>query len=236
MAKRKATEPAQKASRGATQSPQDVVDHIRQWLVTASLKPGDRLPAERELAATLRISRGGIRRAFGYLAALGIIEVRHGIGAFLAKTPTGLGEAPLQVLRATGALQSRHLFEARRALEVTIAGLAAERCREDQLAPIAEELAEMFATAEDPEAFLIHDIRFHRAVAQACGNPILASLMESIAGGLYEERRVRVGTAANRQSTLVAHRKLYHAVRRRDAVAARAAMETHLAAAAAAQH
>lgn len=214
-------------------SNRSAVDHLRELIASSKLRPGDRLPPERELAAQFGITRGDVRRGIGYLSALGILEVRHGVGAFLSDTSRSIGDHPLQVLRSVGALETEHIFEARRALEVAIAGLAAERCRDDQLGPMAEELAEMFATVADAEPFLIHDVRFHRAVAQASGNPVLVSLMESIAGTLYEERRVRAGTLSNRQSALVSHREIYHAIRRRDPEAARRAMSQHLKTAAA---
>ncbi|SEG71671.1 transcriptional regulator, GntR family [Bryocella elongata] len=205
-----------------------VVDQIRDWIAVEQLRSGDRLPAERELATKLDVSRGEVRRGIGYLAALGILDVRHGVGAFLAETPSGLGEAPLQFMRTLGTLTTEHLFETRRALEITIAGHAAERCQKEQLVAISEELTEMFATADDPEAFLVHDVRFHRAIAQACGNPILLAMMDSIVGGLFEERRQRAGTLENRQSALLAHRRIYDAVRRHDADLARRAMDEHL--------
>lgn len=205
-----------------------VVDHLCAMIASNELSAGDRLPAERELALQLGVTRGEVRRGIGYLAALGALEVRHGVGAFLADAAKSIGNAPLQLLRAIGGFETWQMFEARRALEIVIVSLAAERCREEQLAPIAEELAEMFATVNDAKQFLIHDIRFHRAIAQASGNPILASLMDSIAGALYEERLQRAGTRANRQNALHAHRQIYHAIRHHDVEAARSAMNHHL--------
>ena len=205
-----------------------VVDHISALIAANELHPGDRLPGERDLAVQLGVTRGEVRRGIGYLAALGVLEVRHGVGAFLADTAKGIGHAPLQLLQAIGGFETWQMFEARRALELVIVSLAAERCREGHLAPIAEELAEMFATVQDAKQFLIHDIRFHRAIAQASGNPILASLMDSIAGALYEERQLRAGTLANRQSALQWHRNIYHAIRHHDVEAARSAMNHHL--------
>jgi GntR family transcriptional repressor for pyruvate dehydrogenase complex len=205
-----------------------VVDHLSALIAAKELRPGDRLAGERDLATQLGVSRGEVRRGIGYLAALGALEVRHGVGAFLADAAKGIAHAPLQLLQVIGGFETWQMFEARRALEVAIVALAAERCREEQLAPIAEELAEMFATVQDAKQFLIHDIRFHRAIAQASGNPILASLMNSIAGAVYEERLRRAGTLANRQSALQWHRQIYHAIRHHDVEAARNAMNHHL--------
>src|SRR5207237_627800 len=79
--------------------------------------------------------------------------------------------------------------EARRTLEVGIVGLAADRATPEDLAAIADEVAESFAATEDPLTFLVHDIRFHRAVATASRNPILASVVEMVSASFYEQRR-----------------------------------------------
>ncbi len=73
-----------------------------------------------------------------------------------------------------------HMFETRSVLEVGAAGLAAERATGEQLATMAEEIAEMFAALKDPQLFLVHDVAFHRAVAAASGNPTLATLVEMV--------------------------------------------------------
>ena len=205
-----------------------VVDHLRSFIATNALHPGDRLPGERDLAEQLSLTRGDIRRGIGYLAALGILEVRHGVGAFLTNPSTGLGNAPIELLRNIGGFETWQMFEARHALESELVSLAAERWQDDQSAPIAEELAEMEATVDSPEEFLVHDILFHRAIARASGNPILSALMEVIAGTLYEERQRVVGTYENRVKTLGLHREIYAAIRAHDPRAARIAMRLHL--------
>jgi GntR family transcriptional repressor for pyruvate dehydrogenase complex len=205
-----------------------VVDHLREFIVAKGLRSGDRLPAERELSQQLGLTRGDVRRGIGYLAALGVLEVRHGVGAFLADTTAGLGIASMELLRSIGGFETSQMFEARRALESELVALAAEHCREDQFTPMAEELAEMFATVEDAGEFLIHDIRFHRAIARASNNPILTAFMEAISGALYEERQRVAGTRENRTKALELHREIYQAIRSHDPEAARRAMRSHL--------
>jgi GntR family transcriptional repressor for pyruvate dehydrogenase complex len=205
-----------------------VVDHLRSFITRQGLLAGDRLPPERELADLLKLTRGDVRRAVGYLAALGILEVRHGVGAFLADSTTALGSASLEMLQMGSGFNTAQMFEARRALECELVSLAAERSREDQLTPMAEALAEMFAATEDADEFLIHDIRFHRAIARASGNPILAALMEVIAGALYDERKQAAGTLTNRTAALELHKRIYRAIRARDPKKAREMMRSHL--------
>src|SRR4030095_11458278 len=120
------------------------------------------------------------------------------------------------------------MFAARRGLEVGVAGLAAERATDDQIATIAEEVTGMFASLDDAQTFLIHDIRFHRAVAAASGNPILASLVEMVSALFYEQRRKTVTNGRDLKQSAQAHRNIYHAIRAHDAKRARSAMSEHL--------
>jgi GntR family transcriptional repressor for pyruvate dehydrogenase complex len=122
------------------------------------------------------------------------------------------------------------MYEARRILEVGAAGLAAERATHEQLASIAEEVASLFAAMDDPVMFLVHDINFHRTVAGASGNPIVASLVEMVSELYYERRRETAMRATDRNLRDAAemHRKVYQAIRLRDPEAARGAMNEHL--------
>src|SRR6185436_6616805 len=109
-----------------------------------------------------------------------------------------------------------------------LAGLAAERATEEQLATLAEEVAEMYASIDDPREYMIHDLRFHRAVAAASCNPILTALMEMVTAGIYEGRRERIKGAADVKASAGLHRKVYKAIRARNPADARAAMGEHL--------
>ena len=82
--------------------------------------------------------------------------------------------------------------------------------------------------ALDAQAFLIHDIRFHRAVATASGNPILASLVEMVSALFYEHRRKTAQNGRDLKDAAQMHRVIYHAIRARDAKRARSAMSDHL--------
>jgi GntR family transcriptional repressor for pyruvate dehydrogenase complex len=122
------------------------------------------------------------------------------------------------------------MYEARRVLEVSAAGLAAERATSDHLASIAEEVASLFAAMNDPRAFLVHDIRFHRAVASASGNPILASLVEMVSALYYERRRDTAMRASDRNLHDAAelHRRIYQAIRSHSIDQAKQLMNEHL--------
>jgi GntR family transcriptional regulator, transcriptional repressor for pyruvate dehydrogenase complex len=108
--------------------------------------------------------------------------------------------------------------------------LAAERATAEQVATLAEEVASMFASMQDPQVFLVHDINFHREVAAASGNPIVASLVEMVSALYYERRRDTAVRASERDLRDAAemHRRIYQAIRARDADTARRAMSDHL--------
>jgi GntR family transcriptional repressor for pyruvate dehydrogenase complex len=218
-----------------TQMTMRVVNHIRGMLESGELQPGDRIPAEREFARRLRISRASLRTGIGYLAAMGVMDVRHGVGTFVAEGPPELGKSSLSLLGALHGFQSWHMFEARRILESELAALAAERGREQHFTALSEEVAEMDATVDNPMEYLIHDVRFHRVIAQASGNPILAALMETISSALYDERRETAERSRNLKESADLHREILRAIRSRNAAEARAVMERHLASAQSAQ-
>ena len=122
------------------------------------------------------------------------------------------------------------MYEARRILEVGAAGLAAERAVPDQMATLADEVAGLFASLDDPRVFLVHDINFHRGVAAASGNPIVASLVEMVSALYYERRRETAARASDSdlRDAAEAHRRIYQSIRARDGEAARRAMNEHL--------
>jgi GntR family transcriptional repressor for pyruvate dehydrogenase complex len=205
-----------------------VVDHIRAMIENGTLKPGDQSPPERELARSLQISRASLRTGIGYLAALGVMKIKHGIGTFVADGPPEFGHASLSFIGALHGFQSWQLFEARILLESGLAALAAERSREEHHAALAEEVAEMFASIGAPSEYLIHDVLFHRAIAQASGNPILAAIMETVTSSMYDSRRKTVERSTDLRESAAMHREIYRAIRAGKSAEARRLMEEHL--------
>src|ERR1700755_3014891 len=152
---------------GAEGSTDQVVAFVRGLIDRGRLRPGDRLPAERELAAQLGVSRPSVRAGLHALAALGVARSRHGSGTYIPDGPPSLGSEPLSFLAALHGFTREEMYETRRILEVGAAGLAAHRASPDQMATLADEVAGLFASLEDPQVFLVHDINFHRSVAAA---------------------------------------------------------------------
>jgi GntR family transcriptional repressor for pyruvate dehydrogenase complex len=211
-------------------SEQVVVAHIRDLIEKGLVRPGDKLPAERDLAVQIGVSRPTVRVGLRALAAMGIVESRHGSGTYIPDGPPALGSQSLSLLAALHGFTREEMYDARRVLEVGAAGMAAEHATPDQLATIADEVTNLFATLNDPLVFLVHDIRFHRAVADASGNPIIAALVEMVSALYYDRRRETAEQASDRDLREAAelHRRIYQAIRGRNSEAARSAMNEHL--------
>jgi GntR family transcriptional repressor for pyruvate dehydrogenase complex len=205
-----------------------VVEYVRGLIDKGEIRPGDRLPPERELARTLRISRSSLRSGIGFLSAMGVLKSRHGAGTFVSDGPPALDSSSLSVLGSLHGFLPWQMFEARIVIESSLAALAAERATDENLAELSEEVSEMYAALDDPQQYLIHDIRFHRAIARAAGNPILATLMETITANLYDRRNRTVQHSRDLQEASQMHREIFHAIRSRNPVQARRLMEEHL--------
>ena len=206
-----------------------VVSHVRAMIERGELKPGGRLPPERVLASQIGVSRPSVRAGLQALAAMGVVQARHGAGTFITDGPPVLGTEPLSFMAALHGFTRSEMFEARQVLEVGAVALAAQRSTGEDLANVAEEMASMYASLTDPPTFLIHDIKFHQAVAKASHNPILASLIEMVSAMFYERRRQNIGAPRDLRSAAEMHRMIYHAMRDRDPEGARHAMSEHLA-------
>jgi len=212
-----------------------VVNHMRSLIEKGALKAGDKLPPERDFSRTLNISRASLRAGIGYLGALGVLKIKHGVGTFIADGPPEFNHASLSFIGALHGFQSWQMFEARIILECGLAALAAERGKEEHHAAMAEEVAEMFASLDTPSEYLIHDVLFHRIISQASGNPILAAIMETVTSSMYDKRRKTVERAIDLRESAEMHREIYRAIRARRPSEARQFMEQHLRMAQAAQ-
>src|SRR5579863_9692787 len=127
-----------------------VVEYVWNCVREGSLKIGDRLPAERAVAERLQVSRSSIRAGIAYLTAIGVVNVRPGQGVFISDTPAAF---PLLGVDLLCGMTAGDLAEARMLVESAIVRVAAVRASEHDCAALAEELAEMYASVEDPAGF-----------------------------------------------------------------------------------
>ena len=209
---------------------EEVVGRLREMIQSGELSAGDRLPPERDLAKLLGVSRPTLRAGIRSLTTVGILQSKQGAGTFVAQvqdSPT-LDTSALRLLSALHGFTSDEMFEARLALEMSIAALAAERANSEQMAQLAEEIAGMYASLEQPEQYLVHDMQFHQTIAAASGNRILTALMNMVAKILFEYRSKTVKHAIDLKDSAEQHHNIYRAIREHDQESARQAMRVHL--------
>jgi len=213
-----------------TSTAEEVAARLRDMIHSGELSAGDKLPPERDLAKILGVSRPTLRAGIRSLSAVGILFSKQGAGTFVAardESPT-LDSSSLRMLSALHGFTSDEMFEARLALEMSIAGLAAKRVTSEQMTTLAEEIAGMYASLTEPEQYLVHDMRFHQIVAAASGNRILTSLMNMVATILFEYRSKTVKRATDLKESAEQHHNIYRALRDHDPEGAEQAMHDHL--------
>lgn len=207
-----------------------VVAQLQEMIHRGDLRPGDRLPPERDLARRLGVSRPTLRSGLRTLAAVGLLHSVQGAGTFIKKADESpaLDGDPLRLLATLHGFSSDEMFEARIAIEMDIAGLAAERATAEQITQLSELVAEMYASLDAPEEYLVHDVRFHQIIAAASGNRILTSLMNMVSKILFETRSKTVHGALDLKESAEFHRRIYRSIRDRQPEAARETMRAHL--------
>lgn len=212
-----------------------VVDQIEDLIVSRVLRQGARLPAERDLAEALGVSRPKLREALRRLEDVGLLETRKGEGSFVVQlTNTAMSPALLDLFSRHGAAFHEYL-EYREAQEAFAARLAAERHTEFDARVIAQHLDALRRAqdAKDTAASMESDIAFHAAIVDASHNTMLSHMMSAIyaltrRGVFYNRTYLRAidGTGA---MLLAQHEEIGAAILARDPEAAEAAARAHIA-------
>ena len=208
---------------------EQIVGQIEKSIVKGDLKPGDQLPAERELAVQFGVSRTAVREAVKALREKGLVEAYSGRGTFITDGTSQAVRQSLDLMVKIGQAEgSNHLAEVRAILEPEIAGLAATRIQEPELATMREAVAVMDGAGQDPDTYIEADLDFHLALAEGAANPLILSLLDSIVGLLREHRLRIFRVPGGPERGQVFHKRILDAVERRDADKARQAMREHL--------
>jgi GntR family transcriptional repressor for pyruvate dehydrogenase complex len=208
---------------------EQIVQQIEDSILNGTLKAGDQLPSERELALKFGVSRTAVREAVKSLHEKGLVEAYSGRGTFITN---GTSEAVTQsinlMMKIDRADGSGSLAEVRQILEPEIAALAATRIQEPQLALMREAFSVMNQALRDPDAYIEADLDFHLALAEAAGNPLILSLLDSIVGLLREQRIKIFFQEGGPERGQHHHARILAAIEKRDPEASRAAMRDHL--------
>jgi GntR family transcriptional repressor for pyruvate dehydrogenase complex len=209
----------------------EIVFRLGDFIVQRGLRPGEKLPPERELMEVLRVGRSSLREAIKALRAVGAIEVVGGGGMYVGR---GGSEAVSRTLSWAVFLNSssiRQAIEARELIEVELAALAAERITDDELVVLHNYVADMRAAARDPERYLSADIAFHLAIAAAARNDILYYALEMLQHVLRAWIRKILRNTNGEPVSLHEHVEVYEALAEHDPGKARHCMKRHISAA-----
>ena len=206
-----------------------IVQQVEDSILQGQLKPGDQLPAERDLAQRFGVSRTAVREAVKTLREKGLVEAYSGRGTFVTNgTSQAIRQSLDLMIRINQQDGSANLAELRLVLEPEIAGLAASRIDEQLLATMRESVAVMDRSLRDPDAFVEADLDFHLALAEGAANPLILSLLDSIVGLLREQRLRIFRVPGGPERGQIHHKRILDAIERHDAEKARQAMRAHL--------
>ena len=195
--------------------------------ITEELKPGDRLPPERELVRMLGVSRGSVRDAIRSLELMGLLEPRQGIGTVVC-SPAAAPAHPL----ATALLEKRkmvaELLDVRNMIEPPLARRAALNASPDEIADMEDILVRQAEKVRRGELGIEEDSEFHYSIALASNNSAVLKVVDVLMDLLRESRERSLQVEGRQEKSLAGHHRILAALKRRDAAAAEAAMRQHL--------
>lgn len=208
----------------------EIAEQIRRHLTTGELKPGDKLPPERELAIQLAVGRNAVREALRLLEMSGVVELRKGPkgGSFVSGGSTTLLSTGLRDLLSLGGVSIEQLTLARVMIEKSVVEAACDTATEQDMAALEDQLdlAQGALSKKDYETKLAALIEYHRVLARATHNPVLVFVMDALMDMMFEYSS-SIGPDKNELS-IVALRLVNEQLRKRDKVRASRAMADHL--------
>ena len=207
----------------------EAISTIKAMIVSGELKPGQRLPPEKELSERLGLSRNSLREAVKSLEIIRVLDVRRGDGTFVTSLePHLLLEAMSFVVDLHQDSSVLEIFEVRRVLEPFAAGLAAARITAEQLDALAATL-DSVNESTPVEELVEHDLEFHRLITEASGNAYLSSLVESMSSSTIRARIWRGITQDDAtERTLNEHAAILDALRNHDVERTESSLAAHV--------
>ncbi|MFM8593976.1 MAG: FadR/GntR family transcriptional regulator [Chloroflexota bacterium] len=208
----------------------EIARRLVEYLLSGEIEPGTRIPGERQLAEAFGVGRSAMREAIKSLTLIGLVEVRHGDGTYLRRSEDSLLPQVIEWGLLLGEPLTADLVEARQKIEKIMAGLAAERRTEEELAALRAEIMRMDAARDasaDIAEFIDADVQFHRRVAEAAHNAALRDVLGSVQSLLRAWIR-RVMIRESRDSTFAEHVPIFEAIARGDVRGAEEAMDAHM--------
>jgi GntR family transcriptional repressor for pyruvate dehydrogenase complex len=196
-------------------------------LIHKKLKPGDKLPAERELVEMLGVSRSSVRDAIRKLELLGLVEPRQGAGTVVRDVSEAVVNPLASVISRKRQLVSE-LLDFRKMVEPPLAARAAKNASAGQIAAMEEILERHAAKVEGGHVAIKEDSEFHYSIATASGNTIVLKVLDVVMDLLRETRSRSLQTRGRPEKSLAGHRRILSAIKQRDAAGAEEAMRQHI--------
>lgn len=197
-------------------------------LILTKLHPGDKLPSERELAETLRVSRSSIRDAIRSLELMGLVEPRQGTGTIVRDASSASAPSPFaDALKRRRELVSE-LLDFRRMLEPPLAERAATHASADDVSEMEDILRRQEEKQRRGQPAVAEDAEFHYSIALASANSVVLKVIDILMDLLRDTRERSLQVEGRAQKSLAGHRRILAAIKRRDAEAARDAMRRHI--------
>lgn len=208
----------------------EAIGKIKAMIMAGTLRPGDRLPKEADLAAELGLSRNSLREAVKALTLVNILDVRRGDGTYVTSLqPPLLLEALSFIVDFHRDASVLEFLQVRRILEAKATELAAERITNQEIEAL-HALLDSLGREPTAEDLVAGDLEFHRRIAAASGNSVLCSLLETLSGPTSRARVWRALTQAGAiEWTLAEHRAILDALSARDPEVARSWSTVHIA-------
>jgi len=206
----------------------EIVEQIKELIAAGRIKPGDRLPPERELAELFKASRNSVRDAIRVLEQMGLIESRQGDGTYVRGVSADELTEPLALMLLQSRQQMRELWEVRRILEPAIAELAAARISDEELGELEAILQAQRLKVEAGYTALDEDTAFHYGIARAAQNTVVLRTLDTLVDLLRQSRERSLQQRDRPAYSLAGHLRILAALRRRDPAAARSEMLRHL--------
>jgi GntR family transcriptional regulator, transcriptional repressor for pyruvate dehydrogenase complex len=197
-------------------------------LILKKLRPGDKLPAERELASQLGVSRSSIRDAIRKLELMGLVEPRQGAGTVVREVSTESLAAPLANVITHKRQMVSELLDFRKMLEPPLAGRAAARVTAGEIADMEDILRRQERKLGEGQLAVEEDTEFHYSIATASGNTVVLKILDVVMDMLRETRSRSLQTEGRPQKSLAGHRRILTAIKRHDSQAAETAMRQHI--------
>ena len=207
---------------------EDIVTHLLQMIRDKKLRPGDKLPPERELALMLKVSRPSLREALRTLSVMRVVELRHGSGTYITALEPEKLVAHLDFVFALDDSTYFQLFETRKILEPAICALAAQHISDDELLQLDACVERSKLGLADHETYLQADLDLHTIIAQAARNPLLQRFMSSIQSLGRASRQRTSALPGVVEQTVQDHQAIIQALRNHQPEAASQAMLDHL--------